>query len=409
MLFIFFSNGNDTLKLDYCYEQVYAKYPLGAQRELNKSSTDLKLNNLDINYLPQINITGQASYQSDVTKIEIGSPLFAPPEINKDQYKIFLDVKQTVFDGGITSSLKDVERNQLLANNQKIEVELYQLKQRVNELFFSILLFQEKKDLIDLKLNTIKGQLDEIESQIKYGVLPVSSRYILEAEILKTDQELYEIESNRIASLNMLGELLDEDFDGNTILELPSTIVTDLNPGNRPEYKLFQLEKKALKSYDDVITSRIIPKLSIFGQGGYGRPGLNFLDNTFQPYYIVGINLSWNPINWNRNDNEIQINRINEKIVDIRKETFDKNLKVSLEKYKTEISKLEGLIEKDNEIIELRNKILSSISSQLQNGIITATDYLTELTSENQAKIMLKTHQVQLVQAKIDFLTLKGN
>lgn len=411
MLFIFFSNGNDTLKLDYCYEQVYAKYPLGAQRELNKSSTDLKIDNLDINYLPQINITGQSSYQSDVTKIDIGSPLFTPPEINKDQYKIFLDVKQTVFDGEVTSSLKDVERNQLLANNQKIEVELYQLKQRVNDLFFSILLLQEKKDLIDLKLNTVKEQLGEIESQIKYGVLPASSRYILEAEILKIDQELYEIESNRVASLNMLGELLDEEFDVNTMLELPTPTVTDFETEqrNRPEYKLFQLEKNALKSYDDVVTSRSIPRLSVFGQGGYGRPGLNFLDNTFQPYYIVGINLSWNPINWNRNDNEIQINQINRKILDIRKETFDKNLNVSLEKYKTEISKLEGLIEKDKEIIVLKSKILSSISSQLTNGTITATDYLTELNSENQAKIMLNTHKVQLVQAKIDFLTLKGN
>jgi outer membrane protein TolC len=209
----------------------------------------------------------------------------------------------------------------------------------------------------------------------------------------------------------MLGELLDDELEKNTMLELPSPIVTDfeINPGNRPEYKLFQLEKNSLKSYDDVVFSRSIPKLSIFGQGGYGRPGLNFLDNTFQPYYIVGLNLSWNPINWNRNDNEIQINQINRKIVDIRKETFDKNLEVSLEKYKTEISKLEGLIEKDNEIIKLKSKILSSISSQLQNGIITATDYLTELNSENQAKIMLKTHKVQLIQAKIDFLTLKGN
>ena len=254
MLFIFFSNGNDTLKLDYCYEQVYAKYPLGAQRELNKSSTELKLDNLDKNYLPQINITGQASYQSDVTEIDVGSPLFTTPKINKDQYKIYLDVKQTVFDGGITSSLKDVERNQLLANNQDIEVELYRLKQRINDLFFSILLLQEKRDLVNVKLNTVKEQLSEIESQIKYGVLPASNRYILEAEILKIDQELFELESNRMASLNMLGELLDEEFDKNTKLELPSPEVTDFdaNPGDRLEFKLVQLEKNSLKSSDDV-------------------------------------------------------------------------------------------------------------------------------------------------------------
>jgi outer membrane protein TolC len=411
MLFILFSNGGDTLKLDYCYEQIYEKYPLGAQIELNKSSTNLRLENLDVNYLPQINIIGQASYQSDVPELDINIPMFTPEKLNKDWYKIYLEIQQIVFDGGTTSSLKNVERNQLLANNQKIEVELYQLKQKVNELFFSILLLQEKKALIQLKHNIVNEQLSEIESQIKYGILPASNRYILEAELLKIDQEIYEIESNRIASLNMLGELIEERIGENTILKLPTPVVTSLEiiPGNRPEYKLFHLEKNTLSSYDDVVTSRSIPRINLFGQGGYGRPGLNFLDNTFQPYYIIGINLSWNPINWNRNDNEIQINRINQKIIDTQKETFDKNLKVNLEKYKAEIIKNEELSGKDKEIIELKNKILVSTSSQLKNGTITATVYLTELNSENQARVLLKTHEIQLIQAKINFLTLKGN
>ena len=408
---ILFSNEGDTLKLDYCYEQVYEKYPLAGQKVLYESSTSLKLRNLDKNYLPQINITGQSSYQSDVTEIDLGTPLFTPPKINKDQYKIYLDIKQIVFDGGTTSSLKDVERSQLLVNTQKVEVELYELKQRVNALYFSILLMQEKKNIIDLKYKTIEEQLSEIESQIKNGVLPANSRYTLEAELLKTEQELYEIESNRIASLSMLGELIEKDLDKNTILELPSPVLTDLEvtPGERPEYSLFTLEKNALESYNDVTKTNNLPRLSVFGQGGYGRPALNFLDNTFQFYYIVGINLSWNPINWNRNDNEIQINRLNQKIIDTQREVFDKNLKVNLEKLRAEIFKNEGLIKKDKEIIELKQKSLSSISSQLKNGTITATVYLTELNSLNQAMLLQKTHTIQLIQAKIDFLTLKGN
>ena len=411
MFLILFSNESDTLKLDYCYEQVYEKYPLAGQKVLYKSSTELKLKNLDKNYLPKISITGQSSYQSDVPVIDIGTPLFTPPEINKDQHKIYLDVNQVIYDGGTTSSLKEIERSQLLANKQKIEVELYELKERINSLYFSILLLQEKKRIINLKYKTIEEQLSEIESQIRNGVLPASSRYTLEAELLKTEQELYEIESNRLASLNMLGELIEKKLDGNTILNLPSPVLSNLKtaPGNRPEYMLFELEKNTLESYNEVINTNSIPKINLFGQGGYGRPGLNFLDNTFQPYYIVGINLTWNPINWNRNDNEIQINRLNQKIIDKQKETFDKNLKVNLEKYRAEILMNEELIKKDKEIIELKQKSLYSISSQLKNGTISATVYLTELNSVNQAVLLLKTHEIQLVQAKIDFLTLKGN
>jgi len=411
MFLILFSNESDTLKLDYCYEQVYEKYPLAGQKVLYESSTELKLENFDKNYLPQISISGQSSYQSEVPEIDIGSPLFTPPEINKDQYKIYLDVNQVIYDGGTTSSLKEIERSQLLVNNQKIEVELYELKERINSLYFSVLLLQAKEGIINFKYKTIEEQLTEIESQIRNGVLPASSRYTLEAELLKAEQELYEIESNRLASLSILGELIEKKLNENTILKLPSPILPNLiaAPGNRPEYKLFEYEKNTFESYNEVVTTNSIPKINIFGQGGYGRPGLNFMDNTFQPYYIVGINLTWTPINWNRNDNEIQINKINQKLIDKQKETFDKNLKVNLEKFRAEILKNERLIKKDKEIIELKQKSLYSISSQLKNGTITATVYLTELNSVNQAMLLLKTHEIQLVQAKIDFITLKGN
>ena len=150
--------------------------------------------------------------------------MFTPPQINKDQYKIYLDVNQVIYDGGTTSSLKEIERSQVLANNQKIEVELYELKERINSLYFSVLLLQEKKEIINLKYKTVGEQLAEIESQIRNGVLPASSRYSLEAELLKTEQELYETESNRMATLSMLGELIERKLDENTILKLPSPV-----------------------------------------------------------------------------------------------------------------------------------------------------------------------------------------
>lgn len=157
------------------------------------------------------------------------------------------------------------------------------------------------------------------------------------------------------------------------------------------------------------IISRIMPKLSAFGQAGYGRPGLNMLDNTFQPFYTLGLSVAWNPVNWNSNKNEIQIYEANKKIIDRQKETFDKNLKVSLEKYKSDIQKYESLLKKDEELMNIRQKIVDIASSQLANGTITSTTYLTELANKNQVVLSYKTHLIQLIQAKINFLTTKGS
>ncbi len=163
-----------------------------------------------------------------------------------------------------------------------------------------------------------------------------------------------------------------------------------------------------MNTYSEAVSTRIIPKLSAFGQAGYGRPGLNMLDNTFQPYYMVGVTLTWNPINWNSDNNEKQIYSVNSKIIDAQKETFDKNLKVSLEKYKSDIQKYTDLINKDKDLISLREKITATVYSQLQNGTVTSTVYMTELNNLTQSRLLLETHKLQLLQSKINYLTTKG-
>jgi outer membrane protein TolC len=218
------------------------------------------------------------------------------------------------------------------------------------------------------------------------------------------------LNTDREAFLKMLSELIGYTIPEKTELEYPryQTVVLDDNLSERPENKLFEYQKEQLNSYSDVISSRILPKLSAFGQAGLGRPGLNMLDNNFKPFYMVGLNVTWNPINWGADNNEKQIYQINQKIVDSQKETFEKNVKVSLEKYKSDIYKYENLIQKDEELITLREKIVESTYSQLQNGTITSTVYLTELNNKTQTQLMLETHKLQLLQAKINYLTTKG-
>ncbi|MCE1163865.1 MAG: TolC family protein [Bacteroidetes bacterium] len=398
------------ITLKDCYKTAYENYPNAKQRDYYKSINDLKLKNLNVNYLPQISFKGQATYQSDVTKLNISLPFFKPEELNKDQYKLTLDVKQLIYDGGSTSSMKETENKQVLIDNQKVEVELFGLKQKINDLYFSVLLLQEKKRVNETVRKDLLDRIAEMESRIKNETAIASSLYMLQAQLIQTDEDIRSIDLDRQSSLKMLGELIGAAIPEDVPLAKPETSppVYDNDFSNRPEYRLFSLQKEQLNSYSDVVSTRILPKLSAFGQAGYGRPGLNMLDNTFQPYYMVGLTLSWNPVNWNSDNNEKQIYTVNGKIIDSQKETFDKNLKVNLEKYKSEISKYEDLIKKDEELISLREKIVGSVYSQMQNGTVTPTIYLTELNNKTQSQILLETHRIQLLQAKINYQTAKG-
>lgn len=401
---------NNPVTLKECYKIAYENHPNSKQKDYYKSISSLKLENIGVNFLPQISLRGQATYQSDVTELVVNNPLFQPPVINKDQYRITMDVRQLIYDGSNTSSLKNTETKQVLVDEQKVEVDLFSLKQRINDLYFSVLLFQQRMRVNQLLINDLKSRIAETESRVKNELNLPANLYILQAQLIQTEQEMENLNTDREASLKMLSELIGYTIPEKTELEYPQhqAVVFDDNLSERPEYKLFDYQKEQLNSYSNVISSRILPKLSAFGQAGLGRPGLNMLDNDFKPFYMVGLSVSWNPINWGADNNEKQIYQINQKIVDSQKETFEKNVKVSLEKYKSDMDKYENLIQKDEELITLREKIVESTYSQLQNGTITSTVYLTELNNKTQSQLMLETHKLQLLQAKINYLTTKG-
>lgn len=399
-----------TVTLKECYDVAYKNHPNAKQKDYYKSINSLKLENIGVNFLPQVSLRGQATYQSDVTELSVSTPFFSAPKISKDQYRLTMDVKQLIYDGSSTSAQKETEKKQVLVDEQKVEVDLFSLKQRINDLYFSVLLYQQKIKVNELLISDVKSRIAETESRVKYEATVPSNLYILQAQLLQTEQEVENLRTDRSASLKMLSELIGYSIPANMEFEMPvhQEVSLDDNLSSRPELKLFEYQKDQLNSYTDVISSRIMPKLSAFGQAGYGRPGLNMLDNDFKPFYMVGLNISWNPINWGSDKNEKDIYMINQKIVDSQKETFEKNVKVQLEKYKSDIDKFGSLIAKDEELITLREKIVAASYSQLRNGTITSTVYLTELNNKTQSQLMLETHKLQLLQAEINYLTTKG-
>jgi outer membrane protein TolC len=407
----------DTITLDHCQQQAAANYPSVRQIVLQDESFALKIKNLNKNYWPQVNVNGQLSYQSEVTVVDINipeNPYFsgedlAPPPVSKDWYKLTLDINQVIYDGGMTSLNKTLEETNLLLDKQAVEVELQQLKEMVNDVYFNILLLQERKKLLEVVRDELQAKLVQVESGVRNGILTESDADVLKAEKIRISQQLIEMSTGIETGMTMLQELTLIPISTLNHFPVPD-IITDpsVYSNQRPEYELLALQQNRLSAMDGLAVSRLRPKLSGFGQLGYGRPGLNMLLNEFDPFYIFGARLTWNFWNWNQTKRERELLGLQKDIIETKKETFDKNLKVSSERYKGDIRKYEQLLQTDEEIIALRANVVRRASSQLDNGVITATDYMTEVNAETQARLDQETHRVMLVKAKVAYTTVLG-
>ncbi|RLD58535.1 MAG: TolC family protein [Bacteroidetes bacterium] len=402
-----FAQSSDTLFLDDCYNKAVKNYPLYEQKDLYKSASKLRLKNYSTNYLPTLDFNAQATYQSDVPGIEM--PMMNISKVSKDQYRASIDLKQVIYDGGLTSSLKKIEKADFDVLENQLDVELYKLKEKVNNIYFYVLLLQENEKLLNTKINEIKERQKNVESSVKNGVLLESNIDVLEAALLKTNQQLIDVRAGEKAAFLMLQDYIKQPIDEKSILVLPK-IEIDFNDSiNRPENKLFDNQINKIDLTSKLISKKRNPKLIGFGQLGYGRPGLNMLSDDFDTYYIFGAKVSWNIWDWKNTGRQKDELSIQKNIINTQKQTFDNNINIVLDKEKCEIEKFEDLIETDKEIIKLRTKILKRSASKLENGVITSSDYLVDLNAETQSKINLKTHKIRLVQSKINYLTIKGN
>ena len=359
-------------------------------------------------------VNGQIHYQSDVTKTPFQNaniPGLEPiPTVSKDWYKISLDVNQVIYDGNITGRQKNLEEINLEIDQQNIDIELYKLKDRINQIYFNVLLLRENIKIIELHNNILTAKLKDVESGIQNGIILASNADILKAEIIQIEQSLAELNISIQTSIDILNEFTAMELSAETEFEMPD-ISIDINSylNNRPEYNLFTLQQNKLEASKKVLGSKLLPRLSAFGQAGYGRPGYGMLSNQFEDFYMIGARLHWNIWDWNQSGNERDILDFQSKIIDTQKETFDKNIRINLQNKIAEIRKIEEMISRDLQIIELREKISKSTSSQLDNGVITSTEYLTEINAESKSKLNLQAHKIQMVKAKLDYKATIGN
>ncbi|MCU0370061.1 MAG: TolC family protein [Bacteroidales bacterium] len=402
--------AQDTLvTLDYCLERAEANHPLFNQYDLLASSSELKIKNLNRNYLPEMNVNGDVHYQSDVVEVPVKFEGFAPEPLDKDWYKISLEVSELIYDGGVTRKNKDIEYIDNQINRQTVGVDLYKIKERIVGVYFSIISLKESQNLLNVTRDNLAARLREAASAVKNGVVLASDADILKAELLKIDQQEIEIQAGILSGYKVLSILSGEEIAPGKTLDWEIPAVDSYLPGrSRPEYQLFSLQQQKAESMKKLSSSRLIPRLIAYGQAGYGRPGYDMLKNEFDDFYTIGAKLSWNVWNWNKSRNEKTILDLNKEMIGNNEQTFDQNLQTELERKLSEIRKIEELIPKDKEIAMIREGIVQSYSSRLQNGVITATEYVTELHAELQARLNLKIHEIQLARAKYEYLAIAG-
>jgi len=404
---------SDTVTLFDCYRQAEKTYPLARQTGMLEKSNELKIKNLNKNWLPQMNLNGSATLQSDVTELKLNlPPQFSSiqfPTISKDMYKVTVDINQSIYDGNVTGYQKKVETFNLQSDQQSIRVELYKLKDRISQAYFSIFLFQQNEALLNSTRDQLNEKLKEVRSAVANGASLSSNADAIQAELMKIDQQLIETRTDRSTAFRILSELTSSSIPENSTLVLPQVQISSTAfEDKRPELQLYDIQVSRTGVMKEMVNTRWNPRFYAFGQAGYGRPGLNMLSNDFTPWWIVGAKLTWNIWNWNLSKNEKKIYEIQGDIIGTQKETFEKNQRIEAGRGLAEIGKLGELLQKDNEIIELRTRITRAASSQLDNGVITSSDYIARLNEETMAKLSLELHRIQLVKAKIAYLFTLG-
>jgi outer membrane protein TolC len=405
--------AQDSITLDFCYQQVIKTYPLTRQTNLMDRSSDLKTKNLNKNYLPQINVNGTASWQNEVTEVVIPLPANLPtlqgPEIPKDQYKLTLDLSESIYDGNVTNYQKKLEKFNLNIDKKNVDASIYLLKDQVNQYYFSILLTQENIKILQETRKQLELKMAEVESAVKNGATLRMNADLIKAEIIKLDQNIYELSMDRVSSIRMLSELISLPLDEKSSFKIPVIVVPGWDFENkRIESEVYGYQRDRVNLLKNMVTTKWNPRLWAFGQFGLGIPGYNFLSTDLAPMVMVGARLTWNPWNWNANRNEKKIYDIQGDIIKNQQESFDKNIRVATGKNMNDITKYSDLLIKDQELVELRAGITKTVSSQLSNGVITSSDYILRVNDETYARMGLEIHKIQLIKAKLSYLYTLG-
>ncbi len=395
-----------SLTLQQCYQLAEQNYPLVKQRELITHSNQYTLESASKGWLPQVAIYGQATYQSDVTTLPLNMP--GVEQLSKDQYKVYAELNQVIYDGGAIKQQKKLQEAASSIDQQTLEIQLYQLKERISQLFFGILLLDEQEKQNALVQKDIRLALNKTQAAIDNGSALKSSAALMKAEVLKTSQRSTELAATRKAYAEMLSLFINQPVDETTLLSKPEPVLSTKEI-RRPELQLYANQQNAVNAREKLLLSRNYPRLNFFVQGGYGRPAFDILDDSFKSFYIGGLRLTIPLSGFYTLRNDKALLAISRQSSEVQKETFLFNTGLSIRQQSAETEKFSKLLSTDDEIISLRTAIKNTAAVQLENGIISSSDFLRELNAEDAAKQNRILHEIQLLSSQYQQNITTGN
>ena len=404
-----------SLTIEQCYALARQNYPLIKQYDLIEKSKTYNLAYAAKSYLPQLSLQARASWQSDITEF--------PEEFNnildrmgvdgiefpsKDQYRIVLELYQNIWDGGLTTSKQKSIKAQSEIEKQNMEVSLYALYQQINQLYFGILLLEEQLKQNELFMKELNRNYQCIEKFIDNGLANSSDLNKIKVEILMREQTKSEMTYNRKAYVLMLSLLIGQNINEETRLEKPESSVELKEEINRPELKRYDAQLKLNDIQQKATLAKGMPRIGLFAQGAYANPGLNMFKSGFSPYFMGGISLSWNLSGLYTYGDENKNLNINANSIAIQKETFLFNLNQQVSKTNSDIEKAKELMQKDDEIIALREQIKTTSEVKVENGTLSVNDYLQDIVLADMARQNKVLHEMQWLLALYQLNIEKG-
>ena len=398
-----------------CYDSAAVATPLSGEGVLYSEMSSLRNQNLASAWLPLLDLNGSFSYQSDVADITkmLGSIPLAPgslPTIPHEQYRASFDVSQVIWDGGVTRSARAVEQVVNELNMKQNEADVYRLREQVNNYYFSLLLVSGQMEVTGFLISDLDGRIKEASSGVTNGVVTPVTLDVLRAEKIKAGQQLTELTRRRESLVSVLEQITGMAGLQDDSFQLPDIIISGDEIIDNPDMRLFEVRSRQLEMSKNLLKSQRMPKAFGFAQAAYGNPpGSNFFSETADFFYSVGAGFKWNIFDWNKNSNERKSLSIQQQLIDIRRSATGESLQRLLTVKMAEITALREAAEQDDELITIRKKITGVAASQLENGTITASQYLTELNNEKQAVISAAVRQISLSRAEVEYIYITGN
>ncbi|WP_352405785.1 TolC family protein [Petrimonas sp.] len=392
--------SSQVITLDEIQKKAESNYPAVAQYGIIEKTKDFSISNANRAFLPQGTLSAQATWQSDVTHIDIDLPEGMPPlEIpvpDQDQYRVVAELNQLIWDGGNVSAQKKSLKANAELEKKQLETEIYALRERVNNLYFGILLMKGNLQQQEILESELQRNYKNVQTYVQNGVANEADLSAVKVEQLKAGQQRIQLESTLDAYVRMLSVLAGESLDKDMTFTKPDPDAELMSPSiNRPELKMFDAQEVAIESQRSLLKARNMPKLGAFAQGGYGKPGLNMFDTDFSPYFSGGIRLTWNFSNLYTLNNDKKKIDLQRQKVNIQRETFLYNLNTQIPQQEMEIEKYRKTMTDDNEIIRHQTLIREAAEVKVENGTLTVSDLMKEINTEEAVKQAKRLHEIQ--------------